>query len=468
MRRCWSIALKDLREFRRDGRLRGVATAVVLVLVVAVMGGVQRASRASTEREEARLAERDRGLGQGDVNPHAAAHYGTFVFAPVEPLAMIDPGVTPYVGAAVFLEAHQQQLARHRPVEDAASFRRLGEMSVASCLQIFVPLFIVLLATAAVTRERERGTWRLLVAAGGRPAVVVAGKALGVALVVLLVAVPAVGVASAWLVAGTNTPLDGDSVLRAGVLLAAYAIHFVTWLALALALSLWAGATRQALVAGVALWLATTVIAPPALMAVAAYRAPVPGAAMFMAAIDDERAARPGWDDRVAAATERFLRGEELPPASNPEVVALIDTEAADTELYGRHFDRLAERFGAQARAYGWLSIVSPGAAVQAISMSMAATDYDHHRHFLEAAAAYRVDLLSALNSQLAAFDSWKTFNAAGSRELWAQVPEFDYDTPPVSWALARLAGAATGMTAWLALAIGLFWRGLAAHGARP
>src|SRR5690606_31216169 len=132
MRRCWSIALKDLREFRRDGRLRGVATAVVLVLVVAVMGGVQRASRASPEREEARLAERDRWLGQGDVNPHAAAHYGTFVFAPVEPLAMIDPGVTPYVGAAVFLEAHQQQLARHRPVEDAASFRRLGEMSVAS------------------------------------------------------------------------------------------------------------------------------------------------------------------------------------------------------------------------------------------------------------------------------------------------------------------------------------------------
>ncbi len=468
MRHGWSIAVRDLREFRRDGRLLVLAACIVLALVVAVAGGAVRAARDAAERADAGLAERDRWLDQGDVNPHAAAHYGTFVFAPAEPLALVDPGVSPYVGGAVFLEAHQQQLARHRPVNDAASFRRLGELSVASALQVFVPLFTVLLAAVSVTRERDRGTWRLLIASGARPVAVVGGKALGVALIILVVAGPAAGAASVALLSGPGLSLDSDSALRALLLLTAYVVHFVTWLLLALAISMWARSTRQALAAGLTLWLAAAVIAPPALMAMASARTPTPTAAAFSAAIDDERAERPSWDDRVAAATERFLNGEDLPAASNPEVVALIDTEAADTELYGRHLEALAQTFESQAGAYRWLSVASPTVAVQAISMSMAATDYDHYRRFLEAASAYRSELLAALNSELAAFDSWKTFTSTGSRELWARVPEFTYDTPPVSWAAGRVAGAVVGMSTWLLVALALAWRAIVVHGARP
>jgi ABC-2 type transport system permease protein len=468
MRHGWPIAAKDLCEFRRDGRLQAISLCVLLLLVAAVAGGAVRASRAAAERADAARAERDRWLDQGDVNPHAAAHYGTFVFAPIEPLAMIDPGVSPHVGAAVFLEAHRQQLARYRPLENATSFRRLGELSVASCLQVFVPLFLVLLAVVAVTRERERGTWRLLIATGGRPRSLIAGKALGIALILLAVVGPAAAAASAALIVSSGASLDSDSALRGLLLLGAYLVYFAIWLPLALAISVSARSTRQALAAGVALWLVTTVVAPPALLAIASFRTPAPSAAAFTVAIDTEREQRPSWDDRVAAATDRFLRGEALPAASNPEVVALIDTEAADTELYGRHLEALANIFDSQAATYRLLSILSPSVAMQVISMSLAATDYDHHRHFLAATSAYRTELLAALNEELAAFDSWRTFNATGNRDLWARVPEFTYDTPPAQWAVRRLAGAAAGMGGWLLAAVGLLWRNVKVHGARP
>lgn len=449
MRQAWSIATKDLLEFRRDRRLLIVALGIVAALGVAVAGGLDRTIRSAAERADAQRAERDRWLGQGEVNPHAAAHYGTFVFAPVEPLGLIDPGITPLVASAIFLEAHQQQLSRHRPVEDAVSFRTLTAPSVATCLQIIAPLFIVFMAVG-VARERERGTWQLLVATSGRGSRVLAGKALGVALGLAAVIGPPTLIAIVLLLGNADLDVDADTLTRTALLVAAYAVYLGTWLMLGLGIAVRAPSARHALAIGAILWLAAAVVAPVALMAASTTRTVAPNVAAFTAAIDDERALRPSWDDRVAAATDRFLRGEELPAASNPEVVALIDTEAADTELYGRHLRALAETFGRQAQTYAWLSWLSPTVAIQVTSMALSATDLAHYQHFSDATARYRTLVLESLNQELAGFDGWKTFNAAGNRDLWAQVPEFEYDTPAAGWAVRHLAGPAAGIVAWL------------------
>lgn len=454
MQVAWTIARKELRELRRDGRLVAMVAVTSLVAVVAVWSAARQTIEAATERLHAQQAERDRWVEQGDVNPHAAAHYGTFVFAPTTPLALVDPGVTPYVPAAVFLEAHQQQVGRHRPVADALTFRRLADVSVTTMLQVVAPLLAVLLGATSVARERDRGTWRLLLVSGAGGRAVIAGKALalaaGLALGVGPAIVAAVGAAGAF----TSGPLDGDEAVRGVLLVVGYGAYLALWIALTLALSMRARTATRALGAGVALWLAVCIVGPPALMTAATFWAPAPTVAEFTAAIDDERATRPSWDDRVAAATERFLNGEELPVASNPEVVALIDTEAADTELFGRHLATLAGRLEQQEQVYRRLAWLSPAAAMQALSMTLAGTDYAHHRAFERAAAAYRVDLLRALNDDLAAFDAWKTFSAAGSREAWARVPEFQFEPPSVSWALGRAAEPASALALWALLAI--------------
>ncbi len=100
---------------------------------------------------------------------------------------------------------------------------------------------------------------------------------------------------------------------------------------------------------------------------------------------------------------ERFLDGEfesTLAPA-NVEVVALLESEAEETALYDRHFARLFDRYERQARAYERAGVVAPTLAARVLSMALAGTDDLHDRAFSAAAAQYRAQMLSTLNSEL-------------------------------------------------------------------
>ncbi len=454
MRDAWSIAVKDATETWRDGRFRWLAAAILVLLTAALVGGAAHQAAVAREHADAQRAERDRWLGLDDLNPHAAAHYGTFVFKPVEPLAAVDPGLDPFTGASVFLEAHQQQLARHRAVDDTSPGRRMGELSAALALQLLVPLLILSLAAGAVAGERERGTWRIVHSLPVAPASLAAGKLLGIALPLTAVLLPATMAGGLVLVMRLGSGFDREVWLRLGLLVFAYAMYFAIWIAVGLFVSTKARSARAAFLTLVALWFLNGVAGPPLAMAVARSSHPAPSALAFTAAIDDERALRPGWDAQVESAMERFLAGEDLPPAANPEVVALIEAEEADTALYERHFDRLFAIHAQQAARYEQQGLLLPHLAMQSLSMGLAATDHAHARHFLDATREFRSQLLDSLNAELASFDGWRTFSTTGSRELWASVPEFDYDTPPAAWAARQNVWSLGVLSLWLALAV--------------
>ena len=122
------------------------------------------------------------------ANAHAAAHYGVYVFKPVAPLSVFDRGLQPFVGSTVYLEAHRQNQAAFLPAQDSTSMRRFGDLTAAACLQLLLPLLIILFAFGALAGERESGTLRQVLSLGVRPASLVFGKAMGLggALAVLL------------------------------------------------------------------------------------------------------------------------------------------------------------------------------------------------------------------------------------------------------------------------------------------
>ena len=70
-------------------------------------------------------------LGQTKKNPHSAAHYGVYAFKPKSPLAIVDTGIDPYMGVAVWLEAHKQNEFKYRPAQDRTAVGRFGEMTAA-------------------------------------------------------------------------------------------------------------------------------------------------------------------------------------------------------------------------------------------------------------------------------------------------------------------------------------------------
>ena len=447
-----AIAAKDATETWRDGRFRWAAGLLFVLLIAAVAGGIQYQSEIAQQHLDAQRAERDAWLDKGDMNPHAAAHYGAFVFKPVQPLSAIEPGLDPFLGVFVFLEAHKQQLARHRPIEDASPTRRLGLLTPATAALVLLPLLVIALTFSSFAGERDHGTLRPLLALGVSRASLLAGKAIGALLPIVVIIVPATLVAALMLYWSAPADPEAPIGLRAFGLLAVYAVHAMIWTGLGLAVSARARSQATALVVLLALWFANAFVMPPVAMSLAKAITPSPSAIEFAAAIEDEKDAWPNWDERVDAVMQRFLDGEfesTFAPA-NVEVVALVESEAAETALYDRHFTSLFERYEQQGRSYERASIVAPTVAARLLSMALAGTDAAHDRLFAAAAAAYRAQMLTTLNSELSQSGRLNTFDYVRGRDLWEQVPPFDYDPPPAAWAVAERWWSAVVLLLWL------------------
>jgi ABC-2 type transport system permease protein len=456
VRDAWAIAAKDGREIWRDGRFRWAAVVLAGLLVVATVSGWAQTRATAQLHEEARTAERALSLDKGDMNPHAAAHYGAFVFKPVEPLAALDPGLTPFVGVTLFLEAHQQHLARHRPVADQTPAGRLGELTVAGALQALVPLLIVSLCYAAFAGERERGTLKLLSSLGVSRRALIAGKVFGCVLPIVVVLVPAGSVAAFVLLPATSAGVDRDGAWRMMALAALYAAYFAWWTIVALTVSARARSSSSALVSLLAMWFVACLLAPPLASAVARWWHPSPTSAEFALAIQQAHDALPAWTDRVAQVEERFLSGAlpitpDLP--SNPEVVALVDAERDESLLYERLFADLHERYAKQSAVYERIGWLMPSLAIRGLSMRLAGTDYAFHRRFLDAASAYRAQFLALLNAELVAYTEANTFDYTRGRELWERIPEFAFEAPDLATSVDGASGSMAALALWIAAA---------------
>jgi ABC-2 type transport system permease protein len=456
-----TIAVKDATETWRDGRFRWAAGLLFLLLIAAVAGGAQHQAQIAAQHADAQQAERDAWLDKGDMNPHAAAHYGAFVFKPVQPLSAIDPGLDPFLGVFVFLEAHKQQLARYRPIADAAPTRRLGLLTPATAALVLIPLLVVSLTFSSFAGERDQGTLRPLLALGVSRWSLLAGKAIGALVPLILVMIPAAIAGAVFLY--VSRPADPEAPIgaRAAGLLAVYVVHALVWTGLGLAVSARARSQATALVVLLALWFTNAFVMPPVAMSIAKGLSPAPSAIEFAAAIEDEKAGGPDWDTRVERVVERFLEGEfesSLAPA-NVEVVALIESEAEETALYDRHFERLFDAYSAQARTYERAALVSPTLAARTLSMALAGTDEKHDREFAAAAARYRAQMLTTLNSELAGSGRLNAFDYVRGRDLWEKIPAFDYDVPAAAWAVSQRAWSVIALAMWCVMAIaGAMW----------
>ena len=209
----------------------------------------------------------------GEKNPHVAAHYGTHVFAPATVATAIDPGVSPYLGRSVKIEAHKRNLASHSQAPDSGGAQRMGEFSVASVLLLLVPLLLVALGYGMWSHERERGTLRQVMSTGVSRQPLLLGKSLALALVLAGLMVPAgiIILSVLWSLSGG----DGNTLLRLGILALGYGAYFTIFGALTLFASAVAKSSRG-VVTLVGLWGAFCLIVPRVATEVASRAEPLP------------------------------------------------------------------------------------------------------------------------------------------------------------------------------------------------
>ncbi len=448
------IARKEFTDIVRDGRFRWCSILVGALLLVSLGHGWMQAQSAQREHAAAQATAREHWESQGEKNPHSAAHYGIYAFKPRLALSFVDEGVDPWTGAAIWLEAHRQNDFLLRPAQDATAAQRSGSLTAAQVLQHLVPLLIILLAFSAFAGERERGTLRQLLATGAGRRELAIGKALGVAGALVLLLVPAAVVGAVALIVGNPGPM-ASPLARGAVLTGVYLAYFAAFLALALAVSAATRTARTALVVLLGAWVVNGLVAPRVAVDMSKWLHPTPSAVEF--ARDIERDLASGVEgiprpDR-AATTERLLtehrveRIEDLPV--NVSGVYLQESEEFGNRIFDLHHGALWDAFERQSAVHETLAVVAPLLAVRSLSMGLAGTDVEQHRHFATAAETYRRDVMRRMNGDLAQNSRTGETYRAGP-ELWAETPRLDYAAPSLASVLGNRTLSILVLGTWL------------------
>ena len=444
----FSIARKEFQDTWRDGRFRWAAVIVLALLGVSFLLARQQVDHQRKEREEATKMERDNWLNQGQKNAHAAAHYGVYVFKPVAPLSVFDRGLQPFVGSTVYLEAHRQNQAAFLPAQDSTSMRRFGDLTAAACLQLLLPLLIILFAFGALAGERESGTLRQVLSLGVRPASLVFGKALGLggALAVLLVPIAAGGIYVFSGISGMGTATD-ESWLRLALMACAYLLYLGAILAISLTVSALAPTSRSALSILLVFWAVNAVLAPRLASDLAQRSHPMPKLAELDAKLLEARKQALNSHNPNSPAMKEFIEKHldasgKLPP--NFEVLLMEESERQTNQVYEKHFGEIWDLLEAQDEVVTWTGLAAPLLGLRSASVALAGTDFTHHRHFSIAAEEHRREFIKMLNNS----------HGASGRELWEKLPPFRYQPPPFSQAFSAARAGLTVLCLWAAVSI--------------
>ncbi len=456
------IARKELTEMFRDGRFRLLAGMVLVISVLSMAAGWKSYTELSRQHSAAQAATRTQWLAQEKKNPHSAAHYGVYAFKPKSQLAMIDAGVDPYMGVAVWLEAHKQSDFKFRPAQDRTAVQRFGEMTGAEVLQVFLPLFIVLMTFSAFAGEREQGTLRQVLSLGVSRHDLALGKALGVAGALGLVLLPATVfavLALAWTAEGGL--VSGDPA-RGVVLGAVYLTYFAMLIAVSLAVSATVKSSRLALIVLLTFWFANSLVASRAASDVAGWLYPTPSAIEFQKAMDADLGNQAPLSARLdRLRTELFSQYgvdnvDALPIAFSG--ISMQEGEEYANEVFDEHYGRLFDRYEQQNRVSQLGGVFAPMLSVRAVSMGLAGTDFAQHRHFAIAAEDYRRDIQRLMNGDIAA-NQKKGQVYLADHDLWSQMPDFDYTAPSTAWAVGNHTASFGVLAFWTIAALALMVR---------
>jgi ABC-2 type transport system permease protein len=461
------IARKELQEIIRDGRLRLLGGIVVILALAALAFGAHQTHRDQQARSHAAERASDQWEGQGEKNPHVAAHYGTHVFAPASIVTAIDPGVSTYLGRSVKIEAHKRNLSAHSAAEDSASLQRMGSFSVATVLLLLVPLLIIALGHGLWSRERESGTLRQLLSTGVDRRSLLLGKAGALLVAIALLLAPAALIVAGvlWMLGGG----DGSTLIRLSLLGISYSVYFAIFGGLTLFASAAAGSSRAALVAMIGAWGLFCLVMPRAATEVGSAMRPLPSQASL--ARDVARSLESGIEgnlDREAGvealvsdmlADEGYSDTGMLVAGAAISGIELQAEAAWEDSVYDHHMQVLDDQMSAQEDFVALAGFLSPFVAMRTLSAGLSGTDFAHHRHFTEYTEKWRKSLVGMLNKAFARDAGEAGWEYKAGPDLWKKAPPFAYEEPSALFALKRHVMSLYALALWALIALALALR---------
>ncbi|MBC8070656.1 MAG: DUF3526 domain-containing protein [Deltaproteobacteria bacterium] len=438
-----TVMRHELTRLYRERSVRWVASAMTAVVMVAALAALVSRQRDARARAEASEYAQRRWLDQGAKNPHGAAHFGTFVFAPVRVLSALADGDAGAFGTVVRVEAHVRTPLGGRALTSIPTIGRFGWPTPVGMCELLLPLLAIALGHGAFSGDAERGLESTLRATGVGPVRLAVGKLLGAELALLSSIAPAL-VAVALLtvlVEPTGATLVGATAIIVGI-----GVYGWMWTAIAVAISAACRRESVSFVVGLGLWAITCVVLPQLAAEHAAARHHLRGDASFDQDVRADLGAGPddgdSADARIEALRDAVLaehgveRVEDLP--LNFDGLALQEGEEHSAEVYAEHFDRAWDALLSQQQVVDAAAIAAPSIALRRWSSAIAQTDLVAQRTVAESVEDFRRAWVAALNADLTTGSRTGDHEYRADAALWSSVPQFEPPPSPGFSALAR------------------------------
>lgn len=390
---------------------------------------------------------------------HAAAHYGTWIFKPLNVLGAFHPGLNDYSGTTFRIEAHTQQEVDHSNAEGKGSLIRFGQFSFALILQLLVPLFILFLSSPGITVERESGTLRMLLAQGIKFRRLVWGKIWGSYLLSVLLVLPAFMII---LLALWFTGEEMEAMLRLLFIFSGYLLYYFLCVLIGVIISVRSTTSKISAFAALTFWLLTIVLLPRLVTNIADDLFPP----MSRAAFDDrvEQGYREGlngdgpyFERAKAYENELLSRYEADNTAALPvdaDALVMQYHEDYKSKVFKYYYNQILQTFNKQQNFINSAIWIDPFIGVKQLSSAMSGTDFFHHQTFFVQARAYRDYFVRSLNLEQAKHPERGEEHHSLNPDFFSRMKDFQYRKLSIRQVLKLQQTAFYGILSWILLAV--------------
>ena len=431
-----NIILNEWKRLLRNRMFIDLTIFFALSLVIVVSFGVNQNLNQEEYRSKAQKHVRNQWDNLEAMNPHRAAHYGSYAFKPINILNSMDGGVNDITGNVLKLEGHVQNEIVYSEASQSLTISKFGKLKSSLLLQYVIPLLLIFLSYGSISSEKETQRLKLLIFQGISLRKLIFSKSLSIWIYGFLLLIMTIIIQCVFL-----SDIDLETFQRLLFIIFSYGSYYYIITGLATFLSARLINNTSALASILAIWIVWTIFLPKIWGNSVEKIHPLPSRQNFKSAMKEERSkgidGHNPTDKRREELKVRYLTEYKVDSLNqlpiNFDGIVMQEDEEYGNLVWDKHFGSNYLILQKQKFLYQLSGIINPFASLQSASMGFCGTDMIHHLGFLKEAENYRRYLIKALNDKHA-FGGSKTgdwrWSVDGS--FFKTIKEFDYKTPMI------------------------------------
>ena len=429
------IIINEWKRFLRDRLFIYSTVFFVFSLFIVVFLGTLQNTKQQIYQDQAQKHVRKQWESLEAMNPHSAAHYGSYAFKPMNVLNSMDNGINDLTGNVIKLEGHVQNEIVYSEASQGLSISKFGKLKSSLILQYVIPLFLIFLAYGSLSSEKETQRIKLLLFQGVSLKKLTYAKSLSIWMYGFLLLMITVALQS---LINTN---DSEVFNRVTTLVISYGFYYYIISLLATYFSAILKNNTSALSSILAIWIIWTIFLPKIWGNTVEKIYPLPSRQNFKAVMREDRSkgidGHNPRDKRRENLKVKVLADYGVDSLKNLPInfdgIVMQQDEEYGNQVWDKHFGNNYDILKKQKFLYQLSGFLNPFASLQSASMGFCGTDMIHHLDFLRKSEDYRRYLIKTLNDEHA-FGGSKTgdWRWTVDSTFFKSVRGFEYDTPKI------------------------------------